>query len=619
MIFPSMGPVRSCSLQRLDQTYLIGRDAACDIVLDDELVSRTHARIRRIGKHWQIEDCGSRNRLKINQIGIEKATLVNGDLLRIGDSILLFTADDVVSSSSRTNRPVSCETATITQIPMQDVCHPGAGSMVELFSSRDKRQSGLLGKLATLSHIVQSPQHLFELAIKTLQDGIGAVDSRVWLRGREGRLQLAAQSDDKSIVADSSLFASLAVENSQGVVFGDGLLPDTEVASGGAVAAIIPGTSGVRGAIECLPCDERSFSVNDLEFLIAVCNVSGMSLQNLEHRRKLETVNETLGQQVEPTVPVSASPGMQRLLERVYQVAKADTTVLVTGETGTGKELIARMIHEQSQRSGGPLIIVNCASFSESILESELFGHEKGAFTGADKRRIGAFERARGGTLFLDEIGEMSLACQAKILRVLEHYPFERVGGSEPVIADCRIVAATHRNLAEFVEQERFRADLMYRLQVIELKTPPLRERIDDIVVLADHFIRHFCRKLGRPVPEFSDAAMKSLQHYHWPGNVRELRNMMERIAVLCEGSQVGCSELCLTPDVNAAFPFHGLQSIQEMEHRYIEFVLGSVNGNKSEACRILGISRATLYNKLGSSPDVNLPNEPVVANKVRG
>jgi transcriptional regulator with PAS, ATPase and Fis domain len=283
---------------------------------------------------------------------------------------------------------------------------------------------------------------------------------------------------------------------------------------------------------------------------------------------------------------------MEEVLERVVQIASVDSTVLIQGESGTGKEIIANAIHAHSKRARGPLVKMNCAAVPETLLESELFGHEKGAFTGADRRRIGRFELAHRGTLFLDEIGELSLTLQAKLLRVLEHGEFLRVGGTKPIQVDVRIIAATNRQLADEVAAGRFRKDLYYRLQVVEIALPPLRDHKDDIPQLSAHFIQSLAPQLGVEPIDVTPAEMDYLCQYPWPGNVRELRNLIERSLILGSlnvsalypgGTRPKPSEARATTDLH------------ELEKRHILAVLESVAGDKTRAAQLLGISRRTL------------------------
>jgi Nif-specific regulatory protein len=323
-------------------------------------------------------------------------------------------------------------------------------------------------------------------------------------------------------------------------------------------------------------------------------------VENFEHRERLEQANVELRRRLDDQNRlVGSGPTMQRVLDQVARVGPTSSNVLILGESGTGKELIARAIHELSRSSAGPYVTVNCAAFSESLLESELFGHEPGAFTGADRRHIGQFERAHRGTLFLDEVGEMSLACQAKLLRVLEGHPFQRLGGEDLICVEVRVVAATHRDLQQLVKQRRFREDLYYRLRVIDIHVPPLRERGEDVIEVASLFLDTYRRQIGRGPKRLSAEAVQVLRDYHWPGNVRELKNAVERAVVLGTGDEVRPQDLGL-PTHLAGPPLQPqLMSLREAERRHIQYVLEQVGRNKTQACRILGIGRGTLYNKL--------------------
>ena len=425
------------------------------------------------------------------------------------------------------------------------------------------------------------------------------------LRGVDGRLmvfggELAEETHDTPqflanwiIERDEALLIEL---NENLVCRGDA----DAVEQGTAIGAPVPGRPRPRGAVECFHlCRDHQFELADLEFVIAVAQLLGVALENLEHREQIEQSNRHLRSRLSqaPTRMLGRSSAVRRLQEQISRVASTGSTVLTMGESGTGKELVARTVHELSDRSAGPFVAVNCAAFSDSLLESELFGHEKGAFTGAESRRKGQFERAHRGTIFLDEVGELSARCQAKLLRLLEGQPFERLGGVDPIQVDVRIVAATHRNLREMVKERQFREDLWYRLRVIELRTPPLREREDDVVQLAAHFLQQFRGEMGRGPKRFSPEAVDALRHYQWPGNVRELKNAVERAIVLGTGQEITPLDLGLAAAVEESSL--SLATLSETEHRHIEHVLTAVGGNKTEACKILGIGRATLYNKL--------------------
>jgi two-component system, NtrC family, response regulator HydG len=298
---------------------------------------------------------------------------------------------------------------------------------------------------------------------------------------------------------------------------------------------------------------------------------------------------------------LGASAAMQRVYQVVRQVAPARASVLITGESGTGKGEVARALHALSPRASAPFVSLHCAALAESLLESELFGHEKGAFTGADKRRIGRFEQADGGTLFLDEIGEIPPGTQIKLLRLLQERSFERVGGNDTIKVDVRVVAATNKNLPEEVRERRFREDLYYRLNVVHLEMPPLRQRGNDTVLLAEHFLRRFARENNRRIDGFSDAARSKLVAHRWPGNVRELENAVERAVVFTEGELVEAEALPFddAPATIEGGPRVPGATMAELEKHAILATLDAVGGSTSKAAEMLDISARTIQYRL--------------------
>jgi DNA-binding NtrC family response regulator len=323
---------------------------------------------------------------------------------------------------------------------------------------------------------------------------------------------------------------------------------------------------------------------------------------------------------------IGASEAITRVFDLIRKVADTDATVLLLGESGTGKELIARAIHYNGHRRQGPLIPVNCAAIPEELLESELFGHERGAFTHAVRTRLGRFEQANGGTIFLDEIADMSPSLQVKILRVLQNRAFERIGGVKTIRVDIRVIAATNQDLEGMVKQGRFREDLFYRLNVIPIRVPPLRERTSDIPLLADHFLQEFSRKKKQPPKRLRPEVMELLLHYAWPGNVRELENLMERLVILSEGEVVEASDLperfrASLPRAGAPqfpdFPEQGVHltnAVQEFECQLILKALEKSRWVKSRAAQLLHLNRTTLIEKMKKQkiqPSQDLPAVP--------
>jgi len=310
---------------------------------------------------------------------------------------------------------------------------------------------------------------------------------------------------------------------------------------------------------------------------------------------------------------IGASPAFRRMMTLVEQIADSSATVLIQGESGTGKELVARSIHERSPRRNGPFVAVNCAALPETLLESELFGYEKGAFTGAAGRKEGRFELADGGTLFLDEVADLSLVTQPKILRVLQEGEFERLGGTRTQPVDVRIVAATNQELAEMVREKRFREDLYYRLNVITIRVPPLRERYEDVSVLAQHFLRVYAAKNGRKLEGFTAEAIQRLEAYAWPGNVRELENLVERSVVLARKDRIDAEDLpeevagVKRPPRDAILELIG-SPLAEIEQRLLDETLRITGGNKTQAAKLLGIDVRTVARKLERREDAEEP-----------
>jgi two-component system response regulator HydG len=334
-------------------------------------------------------------------------------------------------------------------------------------------------------------------------------------------------------------------------------------------------------------------------------------------RRRLKNENEylkeRLGEKFDRRHMIGQSKAMIRLLEMVEQVAATQATVLITGESGTGKEMIANAIHFNSSRREAPFVKINCAALTETLLESELFGHEKGAFTGADRRREGKFVQADGGSIFLDEVSEMSPAMQVKLLRVLQERELTRVGGQDVVRVDVRLIAASNKDLIKEIREGRFREDLFYRLNVVALALPPLRERAEDIPLLAQHFLKLFAEKNFKSISGFTPRAMQKLTAYAWPGNVRELMNAVERAVVLSRSDTVDEDELvfpmadqCLPPDAPRIAAATAGLPLEAVEKQSILEAMKAASGNKSEAARRLGITRKTLRKKLEKYESAN-------------
>ena len=366
---------------------------------------------------------------------------------------------------------------------------------------------------------------------------------------------------------------------------------------------IMTAYSNVETAVEAIKAGAYDYLTKPLDFEDLRLTLDRV-LDHAALRCENKALRTTLAASFDPGNIIGQSEPMRRLLDLLATISPSEATALITGESGTGKELIARAIHANSPRRNGPYVAVNCAALAETLLESELFGHEKGAFTGAERRRDGRFQLANKGTLFLDEIGELPLAMQVKLLRAIQEREVQRVGGDDILKVDVRILAATNRDLKVEVEAGRFRQDLFYRLNVVMLTLPPLRERVEDIALLGMHFLNKFAAKNGKLVKGFTPGAMDMLLKHSWPGNVRELENIVERAVVLLVGEYVSERELqpvIPSSDDGKAMGNRKLENmtLEEVERVVILDALDSVAGNKSEAARRLGITRKTLHAKL--------------------
>ena len=428
---------------------------------------------------------------------------------------------------------------------------------------------------------------------------------------REGHRVLAAASgaDGLALLAAEPVDVMLTDLKMDGL---DGLevLAQTRQAAPLTQVVLITAHGTVEDAVDAMKQGAYDFLLKPVERADLVSTI-----QRAIDRRDLVVENRSLRDRIGETdaepILIGNSPRMKDVRATIHRVAASSATVLIEGETGTGKEVVARTIHAASDRRHGPFIVVNCAALPDSLIESELFGHERGAYTGAETQRQGRFELADGGSLLLDEVGDMPLAAQAKLLRVLQDGTFERLGGSETLHADVRTLAASNRDLAAAAEEGSFREDLYYRLRVIRVLLPPLRERRTDVPLLAQHFLRLAAAKNGRPTPRLSPEALATLQRYTWPGNVRELENAIEAAVVLAQDDVIDPDSLppmipqavrSLDSEAAAGVFVPVGTSLAEVERRVLERTLDHFGGDKEAAARALGISSRTIYRKLAGN-----------------
>ena len=596
------------------QSFVIGRDASASVTLNDTAVSREHFRIERSLRGFRLLDLGSRNKTFVNGDPVEVIMLHDSDVVRVGDTELRFEED---------GSEVEHSDAASTIIKEVDVEHPDR----DVFMQKVKAASGEQDRRKTLESLLSRLQGILdlsgritetrsipELLEKFLAEVLPALEaSHGAFLVRENRRWIARSSSGEDSTGEGTLKASLSIvekaTKEKKAILSENTVEDDRFRKGDSIvqedirsALAVPVFS--RGKVSgVIYVDRRGssrpFSDSELALLQSAAEPLGGLLRRLEEQDRLVDENRNLLRSLtENKRIIGTSKEMRDVLDFIQRAAPTNMTVLIQGETGTGKELVASAVHYNSPRRGRPFVAINCAALPENLVESELFGHERGAFTGAVSRKKGRFELADTGTVFLDEVGELSLTCQAKLLRLLEERYFERVGGTESVRVDVRILAASNKDLLEAVSRSEFREDLYYRLNVLNVRLPPLRKRPDDIPLLVQHFFEG-CAASGHP-KKLSKVAEKKLHQYTWPGNIRQLRNVIESACVLAKGEAIQPEDLVLPEKLRSSGgeawePI----SLQQLERGHVLKVLEHTGGNKKRAAEILGIERCTLYSKL--------------------
>ncbi len=631
------------------QSVIVGRSSDNQVVIRDERASRRHAEIAHQKSGWIVRDLGSRNGTAVDRRTIhQEHALVEGEVITVAGCEMVF-AENLANVSESLGKPVGQSTdqitmdgqdnATITHrrnrsqwssvydAPTMASDGPGESSaeedpatffyrlvfdLVQCETADSLAQTALdrllrrlnltCGGVVTLttSDIERAPNELPGMAVLATKQPTGQAYHRISdflastvLRERQALLARNVRNDSQLTLARQS----------------------GQRDAGSILCAPLTDRDRVIGLLHVYTTgDERSLTDRDLEIAIGVADNLAIALLRQRNNAKLSESLAKSRRQVDQLHAqlelsremVGTSQALMRVRTAIARAAPTTATVLVRGESGVGKELVARAIHAASPRRDGPLVCLNCAALAPTLLESELFGHEKGAFTGATDRKVGKFEAADGGTLLLDEIGEMSPDLQAKFLRVLEGQSFERLGGNRPIKTDVRVIAATNRDLEEAVKNKTFRSDLYFRLRVIEMEIPALRQRMEDLPLLVEHFIQLLRHHADRRIDGIAPEALEHLCRHTWPGNVRELRNAIERAMVLGSGNVLEIDDFSIAP-VGAAPATSNLttsdtfrpRTLDDMEREHILATLEFVDGNKSKAAQLLGIERSTLDRKL--------------------
>ncbi|TWT59283.1 sigma 54-interacting transcriptional regulator [Allorhodopirellula solitaria] len=574
-----------------DRPMHIGRANGCDIMLSDPNSSRFHAVVYFEDYAWHLRDTNSRNGTLVNGQRVDDARLIDQTQIVIGKTALMLISTDDESTGAD----------ALSQTVYEDV---------ESWKARDSEIVREAGDL------VEQPQHLLDLYQLSLallhgQKPDDVIDTTLELLrartesetvglaidGGDGRWKLRRQFPKKSPPVKLDRAQLRRVTKGGEVYLNE--IPDSSDKRSGTTQRLMVPITGNQKVVGALIFHRRTDPYGDamVDLALGAAGLLAMGLTQstftehlrVEHQR-IANRNADQGELIGESAP------MRKLKERIERIGRASGSVLIRGESGSGKELVARAVHRAGNRNDRPMLTVNCAAIPRELLESQLFGHKRGSFTGADSDHVGLFEQADQGTLFLDEIGEMSLEGQAKLLRILEGHPFLPVGASKQVRVDVRVIAATNRDLTEFVRDGRFREDLFYRLSVFELPVPPLRDRDEDINLLIDHFLVHFLLQHGRPQLTLSTTARERLLSYAWPGNVRQLRNVIDSAVVMADEPEIVDDDLGLR---DAGLSNIDTLRIDVWEKRLIEKALSRSSGGVPEAAKLLGISRATAYRKI--------------------
>ncbi len=644
------------------ESVTIGRAPTNTIVVKDERCSRNHAEVFQSQGQWTLRDLDSRNGTLIDGQRVHHDyQLQAGDVVRIGNSHLAFVHDlsqafpdsnSVLRSAQAVQQEDSgdetlgprddesvletYEATTITHRRGQSrFLEPPEEEDVDVSLPKVGRAAANLCRLAFELAKASDVVTLANVALDGLFEGTQVDAGGVLLQARRPSPKqpidnlevIASRSDSAHRYHRVSQFLSTTVMREGQAVLARNVMDDSQLGSRDSkgdilatsvICAPIRSVGKVLGVIHLYSTDAgKPTDPDDLEFTLAVADTVAVALENLSRQQELaENLNQIRDENVQlrerlgaESEIVGASEVMNQVAREIDRAAPSRATVLIRGESGVGKELVARAVHFSGPRKKGPFVCLKCAALSETLLESELFGHEKGAFTGATERKIGKFEAADKGTLMLDEIGEMNAKTQAKFLRVLEGHPFERVGGSEAIRVDVRTIAATNRDLEKDVAEGAFRRDLYFRLHVLEIVVPALRKRPEDIPELAEHFLHRFVAETGSKIKGFTPRAMEELLRYRWPGNVRELKNVIERAVVLTRSQYIDHTDLVLSAlrtasdtDLDMADARDARNepaSLADIERQHILDTLTQTGWNKSRAAIILGIERSTLDRKI--------------------
>jgi Nif-specific regulatory protein len=605
--------------QLTSEEFFIGRDENNDIQILDETCSRHHTRLKLSEEYFIISDLSSNNGTFVNGKKVKEHILQNGDNILIGNSLFAFENEEVSTIQQRQTRllqdtPENIKIESVLSaedtLPFKSI----ESSSVADYQAIQQKLKRLYEISEKLCDIIELPE-LFAKILEFIKTIISMERCYLMLADeKSGETDVVAvfAPEDEIVISQSIINKTLKEKNAL-LVSNAGLdkfLKNRKSVVQHKIGSVMCVPLISRGKLlgliytECQP-EKYIFTEDDLQFLNAFAHQGALAIDNLQRYTRVTSELKQLKKSVlgipDKSNIIGKHPKFKEVVETAYKIASANSTVLLLGETGTGKEIIARFIHEQSPRKNNSFIAINCAALVETLLESELFGYEKGAFTGAIAKRQGKFELADTGTIFLDEIGDLSHNLQAKLLRVLQEKQFYPIGGNKSIEVDVRIITATNRDIEKAVKDKLFRDDLYYRLSPVTIKLPPLRERPEDIPLLAYHFLEKINRESKKNVRGIANEAMEILKKYFWPGNIRELQNIIERAVVLCDSEIITPNDLPLDIKIQKDVILNTGKciSLQDAEKQCIILALEHTGWKKGEAAKLLGISWPTLNKKM--------------------
>jgi transcriptional regulator with GAF, ATPase, and Fis domain len=603
------GPLKGNVIPLEKKETVIGRDSSVQLSVQDSSLSRRHCKISKEGGSFKIADLESLNGTFVDRIPIKEKALQHGNEIEIGHSIFLFLTEE-----DDKREPVavledsfpSPERSTV-QLRQEDVVYLKPDQTQA--KPRAARDLGVLLRISAVIHSIHKRSDLQKKVLEMVFDSVPATFGAFLTLNKDGTDFTSVLAHDRSTDKSRRITVSRTVVSevikTEAAILSNDLSLDRKLVEASSLAdrkiqsilcVPLPGKNTEKVLIYLESSDPSApFDEHHLQLVTAVAAIAAAAMENVHQIEKLEIENIRLHEEADPDHRiVGGSSAMKEVYDFIKRAAPVDSTVLIEGESGTGKELIARAIHLSSPRATNPFIAVNCAALTDTLLESELFGHEKGAFTGAIAQKKGKFELADGGTLFLDEVGEIAISLQSKLLRALQEREIERVGGTRVIPVDVRVIAATNKNLKEEAGKGAFRQDLYYRLNVLNIQAPPLRKRKEDIQLLSTYFLSQYSARFKKKVENLSQEAKAYLEAYEWPGNVRELQNAIERAVVMTTTSSITPEDLPESllekdpPKGVEVGKYH--EAVLDLKKDLILKAFHEANGNYTEAAKKLGV-----------------------------